>query len=109
MNKIIFIILIIFIFSTHANAAEVVGTGKITYVENGWYGEGLVLHFSVGIDGCSAQNNDFAIDVNHPSYKELVSMALTAFSSSSDVQLIVEKGTCLFGKRTKVLSIRLIE
>ncbi len=92
-----------------ANAADVVGTGKIDYVENGWEGEGLAIHHSVGIDGCTASNTEYAIEKNHLSYKELVSMALSAFALGSDVQLVVERGVCSFGGRTKVLSIRLIK
>ncbi|KAB7770984.1 hypothetical protein CEK68_01835 [Xanthomonas sp. LMG 12461] len=96
-------------FSYEADAAmQVVWTGKITYVENGWYGEGMVIHTSNdGPSGCSAPLNDFAIDKDHPSYKELTAMALAAYTSNSDVELLVDSGVCIFGNRTKVISIRL--
>ena len=101
--------LALLVFSGYVSAFEIVGTGKITYVENGWYGEGLAIRDTVGLDGCSAPDTEFAIDAGHPGYKELVSLALSAFTSASDVQLVVEKNACIFGGRTKILSIRLIK
>jgi len=36
-----------------AAAADIVGEGKITYLGNGWYGEGLAIrHSGPGIVGC---------------------------------------------------------
>lgn len=88
-------------------AAEGTGPGKTTYVENGWYGEGIALHHSTAsITGCSAGPNDFVIDRNHAAYQELLAMALTAYTRDLDVQLIVEKGDCGFGGRTKIMAIR---
>jgi hypothetical protein len=88
-------------------AADLVA-GKITYIENGWYGEGVAIHSSAnGPSGCSASLNDFAIDKNHAAYKELVAIALSAYNSNADVEVIVDTGDCIFGGRTKVLSIRL--
>ena len=82
--------------------------GKITYIENGWYGEGVVIHSSTNApSGCSASLNDFAIDKNHASYKELVAIALSAYNSNADAEVIVDTGVCAFGGRTKVLSIRM--
>jgi len=93
--------------SSAAAAADIVGTGRITFLENGWYGEGLALHHSgPGIAGCPGGPAEFAIDKNHPAFKEMVAIALAAFSSSSDVELVVEKGACIFGDRTKVVAIR---
>lgn len=88
-------------------AADLVA-GRITYIENGWYGEGVAIHSSTnGPSGCSASLNDFAIDKNHASYRELVAIALSAYNSNADVDVIVDTGACTFGGRTKVLSIRL--
>lgn len=96
-------------FSGAAMAVEVTGYGKITYVENGWYGEGLALHHSTAsVTGCTASPNDFAIDKNHAAYQELLAMALTAYTRDLDVGLIVEKGDCGFGGRTKIVAIRFI-
>ncbi|WP_146009962.1 hypothetical protein [Xanthomonas arboricola] len=87
-------------------ADEATGPGKTTYVENGWYGEGIALHHSTAsITGCTAGPNDFVIDRNHAAYQELA-MALTAYTRDLDVQLIVEKGDCGFGGRTKIMAIR---
>ncbi|MCC4595887.1 hypothetical protein NRY95_01065 [Xanthomonas campestris pv. phormiicola] len=103
-------IVLILGFSGEAFGNVVVGRGKINYVENGWFGEGLVIHFSQnGPPGCSASLNDLAIDKNHAAYKELVAMAIAAYTSDSNVELMVEDGTCLFGGRTKILSIRLVK
>lgn len=94
---------------TQAFAFEVVGPARVIYVENGWNGEGLVVHLNLGTAGCGASTNDFAVDVNHPAYKQIVALALTAYSMSADVQLVVEPGVCIFGGRTKILSIRLVK
>ncbi|MDQ1091084.1 hypothetical protein QE400_000497 [Xanthomonas sacchari] len=96
-------------FSYEAHAAmQVFSAGKITYVENGWDGEGMAIHTSNdGPSGCSALPNDFAIDKNHPAYKELTALALAAYTSNTDVELLVDSGVCIFGNRTKVISIRL--
>ncbi|MBB3815130.1 hypothetical protein FHY13_003511 [Xanthomonas arboricola] len=90
-----------------ALAGEATGYGKITYVENGWYGEGIALHHSTAlITDCTAGPNDFVIDRNHAAYQELLAMALTAYTRDLDVQLIVEKKDCRFGGRTKILAMR---
>jgi len=95
-------------FCHTGRAAELVGSGKITFVENGWGGEGLVINYSKnGPSGCSAALNDFGIDKNHPAYKELVAIALAAYTSNADADLIVDTGVCIFGSRTKIISIRL--
>ena len=91
----------------HSHAADIVGVGQIQWIENGWYGEGVAFSFTVGIDGCPAARTEFAVSKDHAGYKELVSMLLAAQASSSNVTLFVEKGTCLFGGRTKVLAIRM--
>lgn len=97
-------------FYCSSHAAELVGSGKITYVENGWNGEGLVIHHTRnGPAGCTAPLNDFGIDKNNAAYKELVAMALSAYTSNSDVEIIVDTGVCIFGARTKVISIRMMK
>ncbi|MBB4128506.1 hypothetical protein GGR77_003836 [Xanthomonas translucens] len=89
-------------------AAQLVWLGQITYVENGWYGEGMVIHTAnAGPSGCSAPPNDFAIEKSNPSYQELTAMALTAYTKNMDVGLVVDSGGRIFGGRTKVISIRL--
>lgn len=94
--------------SGNAAAAYAIAPGKITYIENGWLGEGLALHVSgSGVSGCTAQPTEFAIGKDHPAYRDMVAIALSAFASSSDVEIVAEAGTCLFGNRTKVLAIRL--
>ena len=93
-----------------AMAVEISGHWKITYVETGWYGEGIALHHSTAsITGCTASSNDFVADKNHPSYQELLAMALTAYTRDLDVELVVEKGICGFGWRTKILAIRFVK
>jgi hypothetical protein len=85
------------------------GYGKITYLENGWAGEGVALHHSGNaIDGCPADPHDFGIDKNNPLFKELVALAMAAYTTESNVELVVEKKDCIFGGRTKVISIRLV-
>ncbi|MBN6112939.1 hypothetical protein [Xanthomonas bonasiae] len=95
-------------FCQTVQAADMVGPGKITYIENGWDGEGVAIHSSInGPAGCTASLNDFGIEKSHAAYKELVAMALSAYTSNADVEIIVDAGKCVFGARTKVLSIRL--
>ncbi|UYK66590.1 hypothetical protein NG831_21265 [Xanthomonas sacchari] len=91
-------------------AVQAIAAGKIIYVENGWYGEGLALHTSNdGPSGCPGPLNNFAIDKNHPSYKELTAIALAAYTTNANVEFVVDSGSCPFGNSTKVLSIRLIK
>lgn len=104
----VLVVLFSFSFCHIGRAAELVASGKIIFVENGWNGEGLVINYSRnGPAGCSAALNDFGIDKNHPAYKELVAIALAAYTSNADADLIVDTGVCVFGNRTKVISIRL--
>lgn len=100
-----------FWMSAPASASiTLVSLTKIRFVENGWGGEGLAIATQgSGIGGCPAGNTEFAIDAGHPSYRELVAMALLAFSSNADAELVVDSGVCIFGSRTKVISIRLIK
>jgi hypothetical protein len=85
-------------------------TAKIILIENGWYGEGLALITDgAGVSGCAGGPTQFAIDAGHPAYKDMVAMALTAFSSGSNVQMMVDQGNCIFGARTKVISLRLMK
>lgn len=93
-----------------AHAAELSNKAQIVYVENGWFGEGTAFHLrSGGIDGCPAANREFSIPKEHPSYDEMVALASAAYSSGSNVQVVAEKGECLFGDRTKALAIRLVK
>jgi hypothetical protein len=96
------------LFAVNALAFDVVGSTKINYVENGWFGEGLAVYADHGIAGCGADDTQFFIDESHPSYTVLASIVLTAFSTQSDVQIVTVTGTCLAGDRTKILSVRLL-
>lgn len=93
--------------ATNAQAITAVGPAKITYLENGWQGEGIAIRLETGLAGCSGGAENFAVLAQHPAYKDIVALATTAFVSSTNVELIVEEGVCVFGGRTKVLSIRL--
>jgi len=85
-------------------------SGHITYVENGWGGEGLAIHTDTGYGTAAPCGvNDFGISASHPSYKELVAIALSAYATGASVQLVLDQGTCVFGNRTKVLAIRLLK
>jgi hypothetical protein len=103
-----FAVLIVIGLTEAALAVEAVPAGKITLIENGWLGEGVAFQYSgPGIPGCAAGPTHFAIDKNHAGYKEVVAIALAAYASASNVELIVERGVCSFGDRTKVISIRM--
>jgi hypothetical protein len=96
--------------SAHS-ALDVLPLGHITLVENGWFGEGLALHLDVSTPNntCPAAANDFGIPKEHPSYKDLVAIALSAHAIGAAVQLGVDQGNCVFGGRTRVISIRSIK
>lgn len=87
-------------------AFEVVHTaaGKLGWVENGWFGEGIAFSHTVSTTGCGTAT-EYAISKDHPSYRELTSMLFSAYSAGKNVLLVVETGVCLFGGRTKVLAI----
>lgn len=91
--------------------AEVVNTsvGKISLVEVGWNGEGINILHSGAITGCNSNPQEFALSKDHAGYKELVSLILAAHASSANVQLVVDKGNCLFGNRTKIVTVRLLK
>jgi hypothetical protein len=75
------ILLLPVIFLSNVFAYDLVGVTKINFVENSWTGTGLAIHTDVGIAGCPAPDTEFYIDGAHPSYNELVSIALTAFTA----------------------------
>lgn len=94
----------------NAQNIQTVPMTKISYLENGWSGNGLAIHVSgAGIDGCPAANNKFALSDDHPGYDTILALALSAQAQDADIELIVDKGNCLFGDRTRILSIRLYD
>lgn len=105
--KINFVVLLCFL-STFS-AAESVGGGYVQSIENGWFGEGVAFQFSKPLDGCPSEDNYYAVSKDHIGYREVVSILLAAYTTSSKVDLAVEKGVCLFGGRTKVLSVKLLK
>jgi len=109
-TKLITIFFVFFVLvGANANAFEYVGPGKITYLENGWFGEGVALHLDKGTSGCPAMDIDFGIPSDHPSFKEMTALATSAFLASANVELVVDVGNCVFGSRTKILAIRLLK
>lgn len=96
-------------FGMFTNAADLVGDGYVQSIENGWFGEGIAFKFSKSIDGCPSEDDFYAVSKDHVAYKEIVSMLLAAYSNSSKVDLTVDKGVCLFGGRTKVISVKLFK
>lgn len=107
MMKIVTVLLLLFLPLT-SGAIEFVNGGYIQSVENGWYGEGIAFKFSKPLSGCPSEDGDYAVSKDHAGYREVVSILLTAYAASSKVDLVVEKGVCLFGGRTQVISIRLV-
>lgn len=94
-------------------AADPVSTGvtQIEFVENGWYGEGFSIHITpgTGVTGCAAPKEKLGVDKGHPAYKEIVAMAIAAYSTGTKVEFMVEQGVCVLGRRTKIVSIRLLK
>ncbi|WP_153066918.1 hypothetical protein [Xanthomonas arboricola] len=90
------------VYSDKALAAESSGFGKITFLGNGWFREGVAIHHSTASTAsCTTNPNSFAIDKNHPTYKKLVAIAVAAYASESGFKLIVAKGVCGFCRRNK--------
>lgn len=108
MKKYFFLIVINFFSSTFALSAVVaVPLAKISVIENGWNGEGLAIRLdSGGISGCGYPL-DFGVEIGHPAYKDVVAIALAAMASGTYVELMANSGTCVFGSRTQVVSIRI--
>jgi hypothetical protein len=84
-------------------------SGQITYIENGWLGEGFAIHMenTVQTTGCPAAANEYGLDATHQAYKILVALMITAYTQKLPVQMVVQPGTCVLGSRTKIISIRL--
>ncbi len=103
-------LLTLFPSSVFAQNIQTVSMTKISYIENAWAGNGLAIYvFGTGIDGCPAANNQFALSSDHPGYDTILALALSAQAQDADIELVVDKGNCLFGDRTKILSIRLYD
>lgn len=96
--------------STNAWSAAVTGDGYVTYIENGWSGEGFAVHMTAAaaMTGCPAASTEFGIDATHPAYKILVALMMTAYTQQSPVQLVVNQGHCILGQRTEIVSIRMV-
>lgn len=89
------------------SAIAAVGPAKITFIENGWSGEGFAIHLSQGIAGCSAPPTEFGVDASHPAYKELVALLMSAYFTEKPIEVVVNTGNCTLGARTSITSIRL--
>jgi len=102
------IFLAVISFATQAQYA-LTAFGQITFIENGWYGEGFAIHMenSVQTAGCPAPGYEYGIDASHQAYKILVALLITAYTQKLPVQMVVQLGTCVLGARTKIISIRL--
>lgn len=106
--KFLFLVVSI-VFSVIVKAENVTVGGTISAIEVGWNGEGINIIHSGQVAGCNPNPHEFAISKDHPGYKELVSLVLAAHMASVNVQLVAESGTCLFGNRTKVVTVRLLK
>ena len=93
--------------NTALSAIATVGPANITYIENGWFGEGFAVYLSQGISGCGAPPTQFGIAASHPAYKELVALLMSAYFTEKPVELLVNTGSCTLGARTAITSIRL--
>ncbi len=102
---------VVALFSTAAWSGYVsTGTGNLTFIENGWFGEGFAIHMTstAAVTGCGAPATEFGIAADHPAYKYLVSLMMMAYSQQLPVQLVVDQGVCTLGARTKIVAIRLM-
>lgn len=93
--------------STSSAQITSVGPASVTFIENGWSGEGFAVHLSAGVSGCPAQPTEFGIPATHPAYKELVALLMSAYFTEKKVSVVVDTGVCTLGARTGIISIRL--
>lgn len=83
------------------------GSGNITYVENGWIGDGFSIYHTQSVAGCTAAGTQYSLLISHPQYKEIVALMMMAYSNSTPVEFVVDQGNCGLGGRTNIVSIRL--
>jgi hypothetical protein len=85
-----------------------VATGTITWVEAGWFGEGMAISITgSGLAGCGVAT-EFAVPSSANNYKDLVSMIMAAYLSARTVTVIGTAGTCAPpGGRTQISSLHL--
>ena len=107
-QSILAIFLALVSFTTQAQYSPT-ASGQITFIENGWFGEGFAIHMenSVQTAGCPAAANEYGLEASHQAYKILVALMITAYTQKLPVQMVVQPGTCVLGARTKIISIRL--
>ena len=107
-----FLFLSVLSIHSHAQTFAAVGPTYINYVENGWFGEGIAIHVDQSAPaGCVVNTGfgDFGVRSDHPAYDKITALILSAFFSHSAVELVVNPGNCVFGNRTNVVSVRLIQ
>jgi hypothetical protein len=92
----------------YAQSYSVIGPAYITFVENGWFGEGVAVRIdpNTTLQGCGP---DFGVRAEHPAYKQLTALIVSAYHAKSKVELVVNPGDCVFGNRTNITSVRLIQ
>jgi len=107
-QTILAIFLAVISFTTQAQYAAT-SSGQITFIENGWGGEGFAIHMENAVQtaGCPAPAYEYGLDASHQAYKILVALMITAYTQKLPVQMVVQPGTCVLGARTKIISIRL--
>lgn len=100
-------ICLLFLSLPSLGAAVATGNGTLTYIENGWYGDGFAIHHTNSVSGCLAPPTEYGLQPSHPQYKEIVAMLIAAFVNGTTVELVADSGVCVLGNRTKIISIRL--
>lgn len=111
LKKIVSICALTLLLSTNAwSGIATTGTGYVIFAENGWSGEGFAVHLTdaAAIGGCASGATEFGLDANHPAYKILVALMITAYAQQTPVQLVVDQGSCVLGNRTRIVSIRMV-
>ncbi len=78
----------------------------IVQVANGWVGEQFVIVVAAGSSTCPAGPNEYTIPSTSAAYKDVVAIAIAAFSTGSSV-LIRPDGTCFQNNRAVLLELRL--
>lgn len=96
--------LFLMFLSSQVLASVTSKNGKVTYVSNGWGGEGLYIGLDTS-SGCP--NTAFVVSPNRSDYKSIAAIAMLALSLDKSVRIDYETCTGGGGNGANVIGISL--
>lgn len=91
-----------------AQAQTATSPTTLQQVANGWSGEQFATTLAAGSSTCPGGPNEYTIPKTAQAYRDVVAMALAAFTSGSSV-IVKTDGSCFQNNRAVVLELRLIK